>query len=128
MTDPANGLAILLCDAHPDRLHAAFLLAAGALALDRPVLVFATGPATAALCRDASSVFRPEEEERLAERGVATLATLRDALVLMEAELMVCETGLRRIAREESDLLDGVKVVGIPTFLDQAQGRQIVSF
>ncbi|WP_338422301.1 DsrE family protein [Acetobacter musti] len=127
-SDGRQGLALMLCGDDFDRLHAGFMLAAAALALDRPVLVFATGPGVLALCREAPSLVYAEKNAGLAERGVVSLFVLRDALVAMDATLLVCESGLRRTGCEASDLIGGVRVAGLPTFLDLAAGHQIVTF
>ncbi|GBR06149.1 DsrE family protein [Acetobacter oeni] len=129
MTHPHRpGLALMLCSDDFDRLHAGFMLAAAALALDRPVVVFATGPGVLALCQEAPSLMFAERNAGLAERGVASLFTLRDALVAMEAPLLACESGLRRTGAQPQDLLPGVRVVGLPTFLDLSADHQIVTF
>ncbi|WP_291366370.1 DsrE family protein [Acetobacter sp. UBA5411] len=119
--------AFLLCDNDFNRLHAAFMLAASALALNRSVIIFATGPGVLALCRE-SEIIWEKEERQLSMQGVATLATLRDALLSMNARLLVCETGLRRTGKTEADLVEEVEVIGMPTFLDLSAGYKLVTF
>ncbi|BCI65917.1 MAG: DsrE family protein [Acetobacter sp.] len=119
--------AFLLCDNDFNRLHAAFMLAASALALNRSVIIFATGPGVLALCRESEIVWE-KEERQLSMQGVATLATLRDALLSMNARLLVCETGLRRTGKTEADLVEEVEVIGMPTFLDLSAGYKLVTF
>ncbi|NHO32952.1 DsrE family protein [Acetobacter fallax] len=127
-TPNRQGFALMLCDDSFDRLHAAFMLATSALALDRPVIIFATGPGVLALSREAPSLAFAEDAAGLAGRGVVSLFALREALVAMEARLLVCESGLRRTGLQASDLIDGTRVAGLPTFLDLAAGHQIVTF
>lgn len=119
--------AFLLCDNDFNRLHAAFMLAASALALNRSVIIFATGPGVLALCRESEIVWE-KEERQLSMQGVATLATLRDALLSMNARVLVCETGLRRTGKTEADLVEEVEVIGMPTFLDLSAGYKLVTF
>lgn len=119
--------AFLLCDNDFNRLHAAFMLAASALAMNRGVIIFATGPGVLALCREAGVVWEKEERE-LSSQGVATLETLRDALLSMNVRLLVCETGLRRTGKKEADLVAEVEVIGMPTFLDLSAGYKLVTF
>lgn len=119
--------AFLLCDNDFNRLHAAFMLAASALALNRSVIIFATGPGVLALCRE-SEIIWEKEERQLSMQGVATLATLRDALLSMNARLLVCETGLRRTGKTEADLVEEAEVIGMPTFLDLSAGYKLVTF
>ncbi|MCH4092104.1 DsrE family protein [Acetobacter sp.] len=119
--------AFLLCDNDFNRLHVAFMLAASALAMNRSVIIFATGPAVLTLCRETEALWE-KEERQLAMQGVATLGTLRDALLSMDARLLVCETGLRRTGKGAGDLIEKVEVVGMPTFLDLSAGYKLVTF
>ncbi|AQS83617.1 MAG: DsrE family protein [Acetobacter aceti] len=121
--------AFLLCDNDFNRLHTAFMLAATALAMNRAVIIFATGPGVLALCRDSeATALWKKDEHLLSAQGVATLATLREALLSMEATLLVCESGLRRTGKEATDLIEGVEVAGMPTFLDLAAGYKLITF
>lgn len=124
-TTSPEGLALLVCDRSFDRQHAAFMLAATGLAMNRPVILFATGSGVLSLCR---SLPWEQEELEAARQGIATLATLREALVSMDARLLACETGLRRMGIAETDLLDSVEIVGMPTFLDLSAGCRILAF
>lgn len=128
MTPTPSGFALMLCSDDLNRLHAGLMLAASARALDRPVLIFATGPGVLALCQDAPSLALAEREAGLAERGVATLGTLRDALTAMDTPMMACESGLRRMGCEAGDLIPGTEIAGMPTFLDRADGLRILTF
>lgn len=121
--------AFLICDNDFNRLHTAFMLAASALAMNRAVIIFATGPGVLALCHDSEA--KPawkKEDDQLSTQGVATLATLREALLSMEARLLVCESGLRRTGKTEADLVEGVEVAGMPTFLDLSAEYKLVTF
>ncbi|MFT9441596.1 MAG: DsrE family protein [Acetobacter papayae] len=127
-TAPSEALALLLVEARYERLHAAFMMAATALALGRPVILFGMGSGVAAFCRSWSGV--PEhvlgEAGRL-NAGVAGVEVLRDAVQEMGAEMMVCDSGLKAMNLAPQDLVEGVRVVGLPTFLDcAATARQLV--
>ncbi|MCE0743383.1 DsrE family protein [Acetobacter sicerae] len=119
--------AFLLCDSDFNRLHAAFMLAATALAMNRSVIIFATGPGVLALCRQSATLWE-KEDRQLAMQGVATLDTLRDALLSMDARLLVCETGLRRAGKTGADLIEEAEVIGMPTFLDLSAGYKLITF
>ncbi|HEY1413907.1 MAG TPA: hypothetical protein VGF36_17305, partial [Rhodopila sp.] len=76
-SDPVLGV-LLLSGAH-DRAHYAFVVASGAAALGRTVILFATNQGCQALCRDWSGLSDAERDGAIQSRGVAGLDTLRDA-------------------------------------------------
>lgn len=123
-----EALALLLVEARYERLHAAFMMAATALALGRPVILFGMGSGVAAFCRSWDGL--PDHTQGEAGRlnaGVAGVEILRDALQEMGAEMMVCDSGLKAMNLGAQDLVEGVRVVGLPTFLDcAATARQLV--
>ncbi len=105
-------LGILLISGGPERAHYAFVLAAGAAALGRPVVLFATNAGTRALCADIAAL---DAAPRPA--GVASLAELRAAAVEFGARLIACEAGLLTAGVAPAALLKGVEVAGVATFL-----------
>lgn len=117
---------ILLSGAH-DRAHYAFVIAAGAAALGRQVVLFATNRGCQALCVDWSGLSDADRDVRLQERGVAGLATLRDACAQMDVRMIACEAGLRAEALEPAGLLPNVEVAGIATFLAAVGTGQILT-
>ncbi|MBB2201892.1 DsrE family protein [Gluconacetobacter tumulisoli] len=124
---PAGGLAILLLDGGYERAHYAFVLAAGALAVDRPVVLFAAGQGVHALARDWNGLREAGRDAGVQASGVAGFDTLRAAVRELDGVLLACESGLRIAGLPADALLSGVRVAGIPTFLDAARGRQIIS-
>ena len=123
----AEPLALLLLSGSHERAHYAFVLAAGGAALGRRVVLFATNRGCLALCRDWSALDDAARDATLQARGVAGLSELREAAVELGVRLIACEAGLlaEDIAREE--LIEGVEVAGIATFLEAAGHGQIVS-
>lgn len=120
-------MGVLLLSGTHDRAHYAFVLASGAAALGRNVVVFATNAGCHALCRDWSGLADAERDSAIETRGVAGLDTLRDACVEMGVMLIACEAGLRAEAIDRQRLLPGVDVAGVATFLHEVGGGQIVS-
>ncbi|MCE2575672.1 DsrE/DsrF/DrsH-like family protein [Komagataeibacter sp. FNDCR2] len=120
-------LAILLHDGTYARAHYAFMLAAGALAIDRPVIVFAAGRGVHALARDWSGLHDACDDRAVQARGVAGMDSLREAAIELGADLMACEAALKLRDLTPQLLLDGVRIAGIPTFLEAARGRQIIT-
>jgi peroxiredoxin family protein len=124
-SDPALGV-LLLSGSH-DRAHYAFVIASGAAALGRQVVVFATNLGCLALCRDWSGLADADRDGRIQARGVAGLETLREACADMDVRMIACEAGMRAEAIEESRLLENVEVAGIATFLSAVGGAQIIT-
>lgn len=124
---PAPNLGILLLSGSHDRAHYAFVLAAGAAALGRQVVVFATNAGCRALLADWSGLGDAARDERVRRAGVAGLAELREACVEMGVRLIVCEAGLRTEAIEAARLLPGVEIAGVATFLSTVGAGQIAT-
>jgi uncharacterized protein len=124
-SDPALG--ILLISGSHDRAHYAFVVASGAAALGRAVILFATNQGCLALCRDWSGLSDADRDARIQARGVAGLDTLREACAEMDVRLIACEAGLRAEALDASRLLANVEVAGIATFLAAVGAGQIIT-
>lgn len=120
-------LGILLLSGTHDRAHYAFVLAAGAAALGRGVVLFATNEGCHALARD-WSVLDPAGRDGVArQRGVAGFAELREASADLGVRTIACEAGLRMAGLDPSALIEGVEVAGVATFLSAVGAGQIVT-
>ncbi len=119
-------LAILLTSAGHGKVHAAFVLAAGAAALGRPVVLFATNAGCRALLADLGGLEDAGREQRVQAAGVAGLAELREAARELGVRLIACESGLRAEGLHTAPLCPGVEVAGVATFLVAAGNGQIV--
>jgi peroxiredoxin family protein len=117
---------ILLSGAH-DRAHYAFVVASGAAALGRKVVLFATNRGCLALCQDWSGLDDADRDAVIQERGVAGMETLRQACTELDVRLIACEAGLRGEALDASLLTPGVEVAGITTFLEAVKAGQIIT-
>ena len=122
-----QALGVLLMSGSHDRAHYAFVVASGAAALGREVIVFATNRGCQALCRDWSGISDAGRDARVPGRGVAGLDTLRGACAEMGIRLIACEAGLRAEALDASMLLADVEVAGIATFLSAVGTGQIIT-
>jgi uncharacterized protein len=120
-------LGVLLMSGSHDRAHYAFVVASGAAALGREVIVFATNQGCQALCQDWSGLSDAGRDSRIRARGVAGLDTLREACAEMGVRLIACEAGLRAEALDHSLLLANVEVAGIATFLSAVGTGQIIT-
>jgi uncharacterized protein len=120
-------LGILLLAGTHDRAHYAFLLAAGAAALGRRVVVFATNAGCRALLSDWSGLADAARDARVVATGVAGFAALREAALELGVRLIACEAGLRVEAIDPAGLLVQVEVAGVATFLEAVGGGQVIS-
>ncbi len=124
MSEPLG--VMLLSGAH-DRAHYAFVVAAGAAALGRTVVLFATNLGCLALCHDPSGLTDFPRDARIQARGVAGLVTLRDACAEMDVRMIACEAGLRAEAIDPAHLLPHIQVAGIASFLAAVGTGQVVT-
>ncbi|HEX3573881.1 MAG TPA: hypothetical protein VHU42_04695 [Rhodopila sp.] len=124
-SDPVLGV-LLLSGAH-DRAHYAFVVASGAAALGRTVILFATNQGCRALCRDWTGLSDAGRDAAIQSRGVAGLDTLRDACLEMDVRMIACEAGLRAEALDPALLLAHVEVSGIATFLSAVGTGQVIT-
>lgn len=124
---PSEPLGILLISGSHERAHYAFVLAAGAAALGRAVVLFATNEGCRALCTDWSALDGAGRDAMVRARGVAGIGELRDSAVELGVRLIACEAGLRLEAIAPERLLTGVQVAGVATFLEACAGAQMLS-
>lgn len=110
-----------------DRAHYAFVVASGAAALGRHVVLFATNLGCLALCQDWSGLADAARDAAIESRGVAGLDTLREACQDLGVRLIACEAGLRAEAIDPADLLPDVEIAGVATFLEAVNAGQIVT-
>jgi peroxiredoxin family protein len=122
-----TALGVLLLAGSHDRAHYAFVVASGAAALGRTVVLFATNQGCRALCRDWSGLSNRDRDACIQTRGVAGLDTLRDACLDLDVRMIACEAGLRAEALDASLLLPQVEVGGIATFLSAVGAGQIIT-
>ncbi len=125
--DTHNALGILLISGTHERAHYAFSLAAGAAALGRPVLMFATNAGVRAFCTDWSNVEDVGRDAVIRFRGVAGLGEMRESAREVGVRMIVCEAGLKAEAIERSTLWDAVETGGMATFLEATAAGQLIS-
>lgn len=123
----AEPLGILLISGGHERAHYAFVLAAGAAAIGRPVVVFATNAGCVALAADWSGMADAGRNAAVQAVGVAGLDELRDAAVELGVRLMACDAGLRMAGLDPALLQPSVEVAGVPTFLSAVAGGQVIT-
>jgi len=120
-------LGVLLESGRHDRAHYAFVVATGAAALGRRVVLFATNRGCHALTADWSGLEDSGRDVRVRNSGIAGLDELRSAAVELQIRLIACEAGLRVEGLDPARLLPGVEVAGVATFLSEVGTGQIVT-
>ena len=124
---PSDTLGILLLSGTHDRAHYAFVLASGAAALGRRVVLFATNAGCQALFSDWAGLVDAARDERVRAAGVAGLAELREASQELDVRMIACEAGLRAEGLDAARLLPGVEVAGVATFLEAVGAGQMLA-
>lgn len=127
MSQPlSQPLGILLRSGGHEAAHYALVLATGAAAVGRPVVLFATNAGCHLLLR-ATPLLQDPREALLKARGVAGIAPLLEAAAELGLRRIACEAGLRAEGLAAADLAPEVEVAGVVTFLQAAGGGQLLS-
>lgn len=121
------GLSILLLSGTHERAQYALALAAGAAALGRRTLIFASNQGCLALAADWSGLEDAARDATLRARGVAGIDALREACLELDVRLLACAAGLQAEGIAAAALLPAVQVSGIAAFLAASAGSQIVT-
>jgi peroxiredoxin family protein len=124
---PSEPLGLLLLSGSHDRAHYAFVLASGAAALGRTVVLFASNRGCLALATEWSGLDDAARDVRVQAAGVAGLNELRDASIELGVRLIACEAGLRSEGIDPASLLPQVEVAGVATFLSAVGPSQIIT-
>jgi peroxiredoxin family protein len=120
-------LGLLLLSGGHDRVHYAFVLAAGAAALGRTVVLFASNRGCLGLAADWSGLDDAARDLRVQASGVAGLEELREASIELGVRLIACEAGLRAENIDPGALLPRVEIAGVATFLAAVGSGQIIT-
>lgn len=124
---PSEPLGILLISGTHERAHYAFVMASGAAALGRDVVLFATNAGCRALLRDWSGLENAERDASIQAKGVAGLEELREAALELNVRTIACEAGLRAENIDPASLLPTTEIAGVATFLSAIGSGQIVT-
>ena len=122
----ARPLGVLLLSGGHERAHYALVMAAGAAALGRDAVLFATN-AGCRLFLDPTPLLADPREAALEARGVAGIGTLLAAASDLGLRRIACEAGLKAEGLAGQPLAPGVEVAGVATFLSAVGDGQIVS-
>lgn len=130
-TTPPDKLSLVVSSGTFEKVHYAFVMAAGAAAVGIPVTMFFTmagcrailgGVGWHALKSELDGMSAQHRDEDFAEKGVATMDELIESCAELGVKFMVCEMGLAAEGLKDQPLRDGldVSVTGVVTFLMDA--------
>ena len=122
----ARALGVLLLSGGHERAHYALVLATGAAALGRDVVLFATN-AGCRLFLDPCPLLADPCEAALEARGVAGIGTLLAAASDLGLRRIACDAGLKAENLAGRPLASGVAVAGVATFLAAVGDGQMLS-
>jgi peroxiredoxin family protein len=125
-----GGLSVILRSDDYESVHYGLALAAAALAVNKPAVLFFTMGGIRALQGSPPALRNWERDAGNSARGVGDFETLLQACVELGARLIVCEMGLRSLDIDRASLRADVPftVAGIVTLLEETKpGMHLVS-
>lgn len=117
-------LGLILLDGAYERVHYGLAMAASALAVNRPAVLFFTNHALHTLAaKDGWRLLHGEPlaaDQRRRAAGVAGLEELLDACAALGGRFIACEMGLRSVGLAANDLRSDIEIeiAGLVTFYD----------
>ena len=126
----AGGVSVILRSDDYESVHYGLALAAAALAVNKPAVLFFTMGGIRALQGSPPALRDWHRDAGNRARGVGDFETLLQASVELGARLIVCEMGLRSLAIDRASLRTDVPftVAGIVTLLEETKpGMHLVS-
>lgn len=130
MTSNEGGLSVIVRAGDYESVHYALALAAAALAVNKPAVLFFTMAGIHALEGPPPPIDDWPRDAENRERGVGDFETLLAACIELGARFIVCEMGLRSLAIDRSALRTDVPftVAGIVTLLEETRpGMHLVT-
>lgn len=126
----AGGISVILRAGDYESAHYGLALAAAALAVNKPAVLFFTMSGIRALQGQPPALTHWERDAENRTRGVGDFETLLQACIELGARFIVCEMGLRSLAIDRASLRADVPftVAGIVTLLEETKpGMHLVS-
>jgi len=115
----ATKMAIFCGSDDPQKAFPPFMLGAGALAMDMKVMMFFT--------MNGLNIVRKGGAEKITLEGAPKpLTEFIDIMREGGTELVACSAAFPIANCTEEDLIDGVECGGVATFVDEAEGADVV--
>ena len=130
MKSPEGGVSVIVRAGDYESVHYALALAAAALAVNKPAVLFFTMAGIRALMGPPPPLDDWARDALNRERGVGDFETLLQACVELGARFIVCEMGLRSLGIDRAGLRADVPftIAGIVTLLEETKpGMHLVS-
>ena len=123
MTSGEGGVSVIVRAGDYESVHYALALAAAALAVNKPAVLFFTMAGIRALMGPPPVVDDWTRDSQNRARGVGDFETLLAACVELGARFIVCEMGLRSLAIDRANLRADVPfmIAGIVTLLEETK-------
>ena len=123
MKTPDGGLSVIVRSGDHESVHYALALAAAALAVNKPAVLFFTMAGIRALVGSPPALGDWERDAQYRARGVGDFETLLGACVELGGRFIVCEMGLRALDIDRASLRPDVPVTiaGIVTLLEETK-------
>jgi peroxiredoxin family protein len=125
-----GGVSVILRAGDYETVHYGLALAAAALAVNKPAVLFFTMSGIRALQGPPPELAQWERDAENRACGVGDFETLLQACVELGARFIVCEMGLRSLAIDRASLRADIPftVAGIVTLLEETKpGMHLVS-
>jgi peroxiredoxin family protein len=125
-----GGLSVIVRAGDYESAHYALALAAAALAVNKPAVLFFTMAGIRALMGPPPAVDDWLRDAENSARGVGDFETLLQACVELGARFIVCEMGLRSLGIDRASLRTDVPftIAGIVTLLEETKpGMHLVT-
>ena len=118
-----GGLSIIVRSGKYEDVHYALAMAAAAIAVNKPAVLFFTMSGIHALIGPPPPLDGWERDALNKQRGVGDFETLLQACVELGVRFIVCEMGLRSLAIDRTSLRADVPftVAGIVTLLEETK-------
>ena len=130
MKSPEGGVSVIVRSGDYESAHYALALAAAALAVNKPAVLFFTMAGIRALEGPPPGLADWHRDEANRKAGVGDFETLLAACVELGARFIVCEMGLRSLGIDRAGLRRDVPfaVAGIVTLLEETRpGMHLVT-
>jgi len=131
MKTDQGGLSLIVRAGDYESVHYALALAAAALAVNKPAVLFFTMAGIRALTGPPPLLDDWDHDARNRGRGVGDFETLLGACVELGARFIVCEMGLRALDIDRESLRSDVPftIAGIVTLLEETRpGMHLLTF
>ncbi len=113
---PATKYTAVVTSNEPERIFPPFILALGAKAMEMDAVLFFTMSGLRALVKG--------EADKI-ELGGKNLGDMLRQAMDMGVRLIACSTALELAGIKEEDLLEGVEVAGVATYLSEAADNAV---